>query len=66
MGGTPVAKRKIPVEKKLDLLSKYAEAITANASTKVSLPNESAITKMPAFSLYVKESCHSSECEIFP
>ena len=52
--GTPVAKRKALEEKKLDLLSKCTEAITANANTKP-LPNESTTTKMSAFSLYVEK-----------
>ena len=55
VGGTPVAKRKTLAEKKLDLLSKCTEAITANANTKASLPKESATRKMSVFSLYVEE-----------
>ena len=48
-------KRKTPAEKTLDLLSKCTEAITANATTKVPIPNEFATTKMCAFSRYVEE-----------
>ena len=55
VGGTPVTKRKILAEKRLDLLSKCIEAITANANTKAHLPNKSATTKISAFSLYVEE-----------
>ena len=55
VGGTPVAERKKLVEKKLNLLLKCTEAITANANTKAPLPNESATTKMSTFSLYVEE-----------
>ena len=55
VGGTLVAKRKTLAEKKTDLLSKYTKAITANANTKVPLPNESANIKMSAYSLYVEE-----------
>ena len=53
--GTPVTKRKILAEKKLDLFSKCKEATTANANTKAPLPNEAASTKISAFSLYVNE-----------
>ena len=53
--GTPVAKRKILAEKKLDLFSKCKEATTANANTKAPLPNEAASTKISVFSLYVNE-----------
>ena len=54
-GGTLAPKRKTLAEKKLDLLSKCTEAITANANTKAHLPNKSATTKISAFSLYVEE-----------
>ena len=53
--GTPAAKRKTLAEKKLDLLSKCIEAITASANMKTPLPNESVTTKMSAFSFYVEE-----------
>ena len=52
---TTIAKRKALAEKKLNLLSKCTEAIAANANTKAPLLNESATTKMSAFSLYVEE-----------
>ena len=55
VGGTPIAKRKTLAEKKLNLLSKRTEAITANGNTKAPLLNESATTKMSAFSLYLEE-----------
>ena len=55
VGGTPVAKRKAFAKKKLDLLSKCTEAVTADANKETPLPNESATTTMSAFSLYVKE-----------
>ena len=45
VGGTAIAKRKTLTEKKLDLLS----------NTKAPLPNDSATTKMSAFSLYVEK-----------
>ena len=51
VGGTQVPKRKTHVEKKLDLLSKCTEAITANSNTKESLTHESTTTKRSAFSL---------------
>ena len=54
--GTPAAKRKTLAEKKLDLLSKCIEAITASANMKTPLPNESVTTKMSAFSFYVEEN----------
>ena len=46
------SKRKTITEKKLDLLSKCTEAITANAKPKV---NESSNPKISAFALYVDE-----------
>ena len=46
------SKRKIIAEKKLDLLSKCTEAITANANPKA---NESSNPKISALALYVDE-----------
>ena len=46
------SKRKTVAEKKLDLLSKCTEAITANAKPKA---NESSNPKISAFALYVDE-----------
>ena len=47
------SKRKTTAEKKLDLLSKCTEAITANAKPKA---NESSNPKISAFALYVDET----------
>ena len=50
------SKGKTIAEKKLDLLSKGTEAITANAKPKA---NESSNPKISAFALYVMKSCRS-------
>ena len=52
------SKRKTIAEKKLDLLSKCTEAITAKASAKQKA-NESSNQKISAFALYVMKSCRS-------
>ena len=55
VGGTLVTNRKTLSGKKLNLLSKCTDAITANGNAKAPLPNEIATTKMSFFSLYVEE-----------
>ena len=51
VGGKPLAKKKTLMDKKLGLLSKCTEGITANANTEALLPIESATTKITVFSL---------------